>query len=116
MTIKLITSAFAALAAIAVLTAAPAASAREPAQGVTVSYGDLNLASPKGVEALFSRIGHASRKVCGERPAHIMNNVLTRYLGCRDAVMSETVRRIGVPAVSLAWADKHDALVQMASR
>jgi UrcA family protein len=97
--------------------AAPAALAERPVtRQVTVSYGDLNLESEAGAKALFSRIGNATRKVCGTRPAHIMNGALTRYFACRDSVTEATVRRIGSPNVSLAWAAQRAEPVQTASR
>jgi UrcA family protein len=110
------TALVAAFAFAAPLFTTQTAAAREPARSITVSYGDLNLTSSEGVDTLFGRIERASRKVCGGRPDHIMNGVLTRYLACRDAVAGETVRRIDVPGLSLAWAQKHGEAIQTASR
>ena len=47
------------------LMAAPAAALAQPATpSITVSYADLNLASPAGVKALDSRLANAVRAVC----------------------------------------------------
>ncbi len=36
-----------------------------PANAVTVSYRDLNLATPEGAHVLYARITHAAHAVCG---------------------------------------------------
>ncbi len=62
-----------ALAAFGVLTTGPFganAQSAEPAAelpSVTVSYTDLNLNTPAGVEALYARLRAAAREVCNVR-------------------------------------------------
>lgn len=46
------------------LTLAAATPLRAEAPSVKVAYGDLNLGTQAGVDALNSRIHHAARKVC----------------------------------------------------
>jgi UrcA family protein len=105
-------------ALLAALTfTAPAALADKPvAMEVVVSYGDLNLQNREGIDILFSRIARASRKVCGGRPAHIMNGALTRFLACRNTTIGNTVRRIDIPSVTIAWAEQSDEMIRIASR
>ena len=57
---------FATLAAAMVIGTAGAAPVSE-APSVKVSYGDLNLASDAGTQALYSRIVSAARDVCFAR-------------------------------------------------
>jgi len=59
-----------ALVAAAALTAAvalvvPTVSQAAPLDSVTISYADLNLASPSGAEKLQQRITFAARVICG---------------------------------------------------
>ncbi|MDP3674102.1 MAG: UrcA family protein [Novosphingobium sp.] len=53
-----------------VLAATLTASANAQEQSVTVSYGDLNLASEEGVERFDHRIRAAVRAVCGNPHEH----------------------------------------------
>ena len=53
---------------VAIATLAPVVAMAAPegdARTVRVSYGDLNLASPKGVSALHARVIQAAREICG---------------------------------------------------
>ena len=53
-----------AFAALAVSTLSFAAPLSDDVPSVAVRYDDLNLTTPAGVNALYSRISHAARAVC----------------------------------------------------
>jgi UrcA family protein len=107
-----------ALAIAALLAASPAALAEKPAvANATISYADLDLSRPAGVEALLERVSAASQRVCGKRPMTVRWGHLDRYLDCHEAAMSGAVRQIDVIAVTLAFdAGKAGRRSQVASR
>ncbi|WP_435419102.1 UrcA family protein [Parerythrobacter aurantius] len=58
-------STLAAVAALTMAVAAPPALAAAPSPDLVVEYGDLDLATAEGQEALEDRIDAAARKYCG---------------------------------------------------
>jgi UrcA family protein len=102
---------------VAFAFAAPGVMAEKPAAPQTVVfYGDLNLESRDGMNTLFKRIDRASKKVCGKQPSTVLNSMLTRYRACRDAASGDAVRSMSNPSVSIAWAGRTSATIQIASR
>lgn len=88
----------------ALALAAPAAFAEKPVtKDVSVNYTDLDLSRPAGVETLMSRLETASKKVCGSRPMQVRYGQLEQYLRCRSNAIEGAVRRIGEPAITLAF-------------
>jgi UrcA family protein len=86
---------------VALLTAAAGAQAAAPGEETTslkVAYGDLNLASSAGSDALYARIVSAARTVC------YANDVDSRDL---HAVASE--RACETRAINAAVQDVHSA-------
>jgi UrcA family protein len=67
----------------------------------TVRFGDLNLASPAGVEALYGRIHAAARRVC-ERPAGEQTGVRT----CMAQAESEAIRKVDIPMLTAYYQSK----------
>jgi UrcA family protein len=55
---------------------------------VSVRYGDLDLSSPRGVEAMLRRIRQAAARVCGPEPADRLS-----FQRQYDACVSQTVAR-----------------------
>lgn len=109
----------AALAALAALISAtvPEALAREPVSASKpVSYADLDLSAPDGVETLLKRIDAASRKVCGRRPMTLAYGQLKSYFACRETAMHGAVARINQPSVTLAWAGEAGDAMRLAVR
>jgi UrcA family protein len=70
-----------------------------------VQYGDLNLASPQGIERLYRRIVDAAKEVCDTREDRSLENI-ARFQMC----ISESIRRAvvgaGVPQLSALYASK----------
>ena len=82
------------ISAALLLAAAPALAAPAPGNSSeTVSYADLNLASPAGIAALDRRIDRAVRRVCGaSHPADLNTGFQVRQ--CRvTAYRSIAARR-----------------------
>jgi UrcA family protein len=102
---------------IAVLVSTPVALAEKhsPASH-SVSYADLDLSEPAGVDVLMKRLNGAARKVCGPRPMTVLYGQLPAHLDCLDQATREAVDRIGSPAVSLAFNARTNERTQLASR
>jgi UrcA family protein len=85
-------STFLALAALAATAAAPAIA--QSSDSVAVGYGDLNLSSPAGREALERRVGAAARQVCGEyQPLELKMIALSR--ACRARALAAGQAQFG---------------------
>jgi UrcA family protein len=84
-------------------TAAPlyagAVAAATSTKSVTVHFGDLNLRSEAGVQALYSRIQAATRVVCSPEPAGDRLAML-RFKACRNEALSDAVTQVGSPALA----------------
>jgi UrcA family protein len=97
--------ALAALAASAacLIGAAGSASAANPAvagPSVTVTYGDLNLASTQGQDVLYARIEAAARRVCAVEDVDIRD--LERFnlaRACEARALAQAVHSLQVAAV-----------------
>lgn len=72
------------LPAVALACAAPALALDEPVR-VAVPYGDLDLTSDAGREALDARLERAVRKVCGDAPSRELRHVLARRVCLAEA-------------------------------
>jgi UrcA family protein len=67
------------------LTLAAATPLRAEAPSVKVAYGDLNLGTQAGVDALDSRIHHAARKVCADNSGDRMAVAQCRSTALKSA-------------------------------
>ena len=89
---KLVTLTAAALAAVAFAAPATAAPAAVADAGRIVTYGDLDLASPAGVEAFNRRIRAAAKSVCGDQPG-VRTLAETMWISrCVDATVADHKR------------------------
>jgi UrcA family protein len=92
--------------AIVAFTAAGAAHAHTNKAGeivgVAVSYGDLNLQSEAGIEALMRRIETAASKACGGRPARHELQRHSRYNNCVKDATDRAVTDVNASTVT-AW-------------
>jgi UrcA family protein len=80
---------------------AQVARAEQPAASVTVSYGDLNLASTQGANTLYARIVSAARGVCGASEVDIRNlRSLADERSCENNAIAEAVHAVHSPAVA----------------
>lgn len=88
------------LLAVGAMAAAPGAQAG-PGDALTksVSYGDLNLNSEKGVAVLYSRLRSAAREVCVPFEGRILSNQML-WSKCYDHALSAAVADINKPAVT----------------
>jgi UrcA family protein len=103
--------------ATALLAFSPAALAENPSPAsYPVSYSDLDLSNPAGVDLLMKRLNTAAKKVCGKRPMTVLYGQLGPYLDCRHQAMADAVRRIGSPAVTFAFNSAIDQQPKLASR
>jgi len=73
----------------------------------TVHYGDLDLKTNQGADALYSRINMAATRVCEDESEPYVR--LTRtYKECRQEAISGAVKEINNPLVTQAY-DHHAA-------
>lgn len=71
----------------------PAAGRAE--QNMTVTWADLNLGHPQGIEQLYLRLSQATADVCSPRP-DIRNAAMNRdYKACRETAMDSAVSNVG---------------------
>lgn len=76
----------------------------EPPKTV-VQYGDLNLASSKGVERLYQRIVAAAKQVCDNGDTRsLQSKALFRI--CTEQSIGRAVAAVGHPALTALYAQK----------
>ncbi len=76
------------LAAVATASTSAHAADRET-KSLTVNYGDLNLASKAGQEALRQRLVMASRRVCGDSSLELAESA--DEVACRNQALGEAM-------------------------
>jgi UrcA family protein len=86
--------------------AAGSAFAASPANGptLTVAYGDLNLASDQGNNALYARISAAARQVCAADRVDIRD--LGRYAqarSCEAQAIAQAVQAVHSPRLAALY-------------
>jgi UrcA family protein len=80
---------------------AHATTAAAPAPTVTVPYGDLNLASTKGSDALHARIVFAARQVCAVDDVNIRNlHELALAQSCERAAIAHAEESVSGPKMA----------------
>lgn len=88
-----------ALLAAAALAGAGSASAAQSAQSsVTISYGDLDLSTRSGADALYARLSGAARLVCGDSGRSLLEQ--RAWDRCYSQALSDAVERIDSPLLN----------------
>ena len=86
------------------------------ARKVTVRYGDLDLASPRGAAALYHRIGIAAEEVCRPFEGRDLAGAL-HLRDCKQRAIAEAVSRVNRPELFAVYnANKRAPLLRSASR
>jgi UrcA family protein len=90
------------LAAAATLScAAPVvAQTSDAVPRVLVKYGDLNIGSPAGAQALLERIEAAANTACGGAPDIRQLNQLASFEACRRSAVAGAVAAIDSPMLT----------------
>lgn len=71
------------------------------APAVRIAYGDLNLDSQPGTQALYARIVSAAREVCGSRSVDIRDlGALARAQACESRAITQAVHEVHSPALA----------------
>lgn len=86
------------VAALAAAVAAVPASAQETAE---IYFGDLDVASAAGTQALNARVNASADAVC-ERPANRNLKAVLAWQECKDAVMTSAVEQLASKGITLA--------------
>ncbi|MGH9641436.1 MAG: UrcA family protein [Terriglobales bacterium] len=113
----------AALASLLSLLAAPlaladtSASQFGPERSMTVHFADLNLSSPEGARALYSRIRSAAASLCGEQFSLWDGNRPREWATCYRTTIERAVMRVNYPTVTAAHreATQQSASIAVAS-
>jgi UrcA family protein len=86
---------------LVVFAAASSALAAQPADRLTkrVTYGDLNLESPEGAKALYSRLRSAAQEVCSPFDSKELSH-RGAWRACVDGALEAAVAKIDKPLVS----------------
>jgi UrcA family protein len=81
--------------------AGASALAAQPADRLTkrVTYGDLNLESPEGAKALYSRLRYAAREVCSPFESKELSR-RDMWQACVSGALESAVAKINKPLVS----------------
>jgi UrcA family protein len=90
-------------------TLLPTANAATNANGereVVVKYGDLNLANPEGVSALYKRLHSAAVRVCETDSPYLQKKAEER--ACIADSMERAIARVNSPALTAFAAKKRD--------
>jgi UrcA family protein len=72
-------------------------------KSTTVRFGDLNLQTDSGADALITRLRTAARRVCAPRPRGREVRVMDDYQRCLKGAMDDAVTSISNPAVQAAY-------------
>jgi UrcA family protein len=100
--------AFVVLAAAPIAMLASVAPANESADApahMTVSYADLNLDSDAGITALYMRLRHAARQVCGDWDTTSLSRGL-ETTKCINNAMSQAVAQVNSPMLTSLYEAK----------
>jgi UrcA family protein len=101
--------ALAALAAAA--SVAPAAIAAPVSNGeIRIETADLNLNSAADANRLVARIREAAVRICND------HNSAIRYQDCSNQIVADTVAKLQIPALGLAYRDIYKDEPRLASR
>lgn len=104
-------SMLAALTACMAVGLAGMARAATPDAGpsVTVSFADLNLASPKGIDTLYARVSAAAHQVCAPGGVDIRDLQATAVeRACVSNAIANAVRDLPDARVASSLAARHD--------
>ena len=92
---RLIGAGLAALICCSALAGAAGAGTEPTRRSVTVSYGDLNLANPAGVERLYQRLRQAANQVCDNLKVYsLAAHSAPSYRKCTKQAVEEAVASI----------------------
>ena len=106
------------LAAFQPAPSAAADESRAVIEHAKVRYGDLDLATPAGAEAMLARLEAAASEACGRLPQNAMDPLLAAkqraYRRCRISALDAATLRLGAPLVRSAWLDRDETARHLA--
>jgi len=90
------------LAAFAVCTSliAYSASAEQKVKTQSVTYADLDLSKPAGIQTLYKRIKSAARHVCGPVDQYTFVTPAASFRACFDQAVADAVAKIDRPSLT----------------
>ncbi len=82
--------------------------AAEPGTSIKVKYGDLNLASPSGVEVLYKRIQKAARRVCTIDSAPADPVHVSHWQDCYRTAFANAIRDVDNQPLTAMYRQKNN--------
>ncbi len=80
--------------------------ARDDVRSETVRFGDLNLAAPAGVQALYVRIQNAAHDVCGQANVPGTRRASVAWKDCVSDTLRQAILQVGNPSLSTYYANR----------
>jgi UrcA family protein len=77
-----------------------ATAAADEVDSVTVSYADLDLSKPAGVQILYGRIQAAARKVCSPLDDNRQLQRMQQWRDCYETAVADAVTTINRPTLT----------------
>jgi len=98
------------LAALAACIIAGTAYAGSPAEpSVAVPFGDLNLTTERGADALYARLTAAARQVCAANGLDIRDlQAYAAVRSCESQAIAHAVHDVQAPKVAARLAARHE--------
>lgn len=91
---------------VALLATSAAAKAEPPVTVVQahVPYGDLDLTSTEGAQAMLGRIHVALERLCAQPISPLLPRAAAEAYRCRTSLMARSVAQLNAPAVTREYA------------
>ena len=67
---------------------------------ITISYSELDVSRPRGVEVLYTRIKRAARSVCGIDRLHRELSGGRRAMACYQSTLDDAVMQVNRPTLT----------------
>jgi UrcA family protein len=81
-----------------ILLASNASADDQIVRTVTVTYTDLNVDTPAGVQALYGRIHSAAKRVCFDSSKHLEDQVAVD--ACAERAEAQAVKKLNLPTLT----------------
>jgi UrcA family protein len=70
------------------------------APSITISFGELDLSKPQGVEVLYTRIKRAAKSVCGFERSPLTTLRRRQSTSCYESTLEDAVRQVNRPKLT----------------
>jgi UrcA family protein len=67
---------------------------------ITISFGELDLSKPQGLEVLYTRIKRAAKSVCGFKPSPLTTLRRRDASSCYESTVEHAVKQVNRPMLT----------------